>query len=117
MKTNFVENANLIHKNKYDYSLVNYTNNKTIVKIICTIHGVFEKRPDTHLRGSGCPICSINLASAKLRKTNIQFITEANISHVYKYDYSKVEYINQNKKIEIICPNHGSFLQTPKKSY
>ncbi len=30
------------------------------------------------------------------------------------YDYSKVNYINNGTKIEIICPIHGSFFQTPK---
>ena len=51
----FIEKANLVHNNKYDYSLVNYINNKTKVKIICKIHGAFEQIPDSHLRGRGCP--------------------------------------------------------------
>lgn len=31
-----------------------------------------------------------------------------------KYDYSKVEYINNRVKICIICPTHGEFWQSPK---
>jgi len=45
------------HSNKYDYSLVNYINSRTKIKIICKIHGVFEQEPANHVRGQGCPDC------------------------------------------------------------
>ena len=32
-----------------------------------------------------------------------------------KYDYSKVEYVNNSTKVCIICPIHGEFWQTPNK--
>ena len=35
----FVKNK---HNNFYDYSLVEYKNQKTKIKIICPIHGIFE---------------------------------------------------------------------------
>ena len=35
--------------------------------------------------------------------------------HGYKYDYSKVDYINSSIKIDIICEKHGVFKQTPNK--
>ena len=38
----FIKRSIIFHKNKYDYSLSNYINNYTKVKIICPIHGVFE---------------------------------------------------------------------------
>ena len=53
----FIEESKKIHKNKYDYSLTVYVNNKTKVKIICPEHGVFEQRVDLHKNGSGCPKC------------------------------------------------------------
>jgi len=56
----FIEKANEVHNGRYDYSLVGYKNNKTNVKIICKTHGVFTKRPDTHLQGYGCPQCLIH---------------------------------------------------------
>lgn len=34
-------------------------------------------------------------------------------AHGDKYDYSKMEYINCDTKINIICPIHGEFYQTP----
>lgn len=104
----FIEKANIIHKNKYDYSLVEYINNRTAVKIICPKHGIFELTPKNHLYGCVCPLCS------KTKKSNKEeFANKANIVHNGIYDYAKVEYINSMTKVEIVCPKHGSFWQTP----
>lgn len=43
-----------------------------------------------------------------------EFITKATNTHSGFYDYSKVEYVNTNIKVCIICPEHGEFWQTPK---
>jgi hypothetical protein len=101
----FVEKANILHNNKYDYSLVEYINSKTKIKIICPEHGIFEQMPYLHLQEHGCPICRISYFE--------KFIEKANILHNNKYDYSLVKYINNNTKIKIICPEHGEFKQTP----
>lgn len=54
----FINKAKKIHNNEYDYSLVDYKNNKTDIKIICKKCGnVFEQLPQNHLKGCGCPIC------------------------------------------------------------
>ena len=53
----FIQESILKHGNNYDYSLVNYINDKTKVKIICPIHGEFKQSSGHHLRGNGCPIC------------------------------------------------------------
>lgn len=57
----FIEKSNLIHNGKYDYSLVDYVNRRTKVKIICKDHGLFEQTADTHLNNkSGCPVCALS---------------------------------------------------------
>jgi len=43
----------------------------------------------------------------------IQFIEEANQKYYNRYDYSKVVYKRNYNKVEIICPEHGSFWVTP----
>lgn len=106
---NYIENFKKKHGNKYDYSLVEYINNKTKIKIICEEHGIFEQRPDMHLRGNGCPKCSI-----KYKLTTDEFIKHCKEKHGDKYDYSLVKYINNKTKIKIICNEHGIFKQTPK---
>ena len=110
---NFLLKSKLVHNNKYDYSMVDYKNNKTKVKIICKEHGVFEQRPDNHIGGQKCPSCSLIERSIKRRNTVDEFIERSRISHGDKYDYTFVEYETNNKKVKIICPIHGDFYQTP----
>lgn len=45
--------------------------------------------------------------------TTEQFIEKAKNIHGNKYDYSKTEYVNAEKKVCIICPEHGEFWQRP----
>ena len=49
------------------------------------------------------------------RVTLEKFIERSKLLHDNKYDYSKVEWIDTRHKVEIICPEHGSFLQKPYK--
>ena len=41
------------------------------------------------------------------------FIKKARLVHGDKYDYFKVNYINDRTKVIITCPLHGDFAQTP----
>ena len=109
----FIEKANKIHNNKYDYSKVQYINNETKVCIICPKHGEFWQEPKNHLNGQGCPKCKSEKNKERCNKGIEQFIKEAKEIHGDKYDYSKVNYINTNEKVCIICPEHGEFWQTP----
>lgn len=110
----FIRQAQNTHGNKYDYSLTKYINNITKVKIICPIHGEFEQTPRTHKRG-GCPKCKYLNLSNRFSHTNKDFITKAQQVHDDKYDYSKVQYVNSDTKIIIICPIHGEFKQAPAR--
>jgi len=42
------------------------------------------------------------------------FIERTNQIHQNKFDYSRSVYVDNKTKIEIICPLHGSFWQTPR---
>ena len=53
----WIEAAEQIHHNKYDYSLVKYIASNKKVKINCSFHGVFEQEPQLHERGHGCSKC------------------------------------------------------------
>lgn len=106
----FVKLSNIIHGFEYDYSNVNYINNKTKVNIICHKHGEFKQTPTKHLSGQGCPMCH-----GKIKMTKKQFIDKANIIHNDIYDYSKSCYISYDTKLCIICPIHDEFFQTPNK--
>lgn len=45
--------------------------------------------------------------------TQKEFIKRSKIKHNNFYSYEKVNYINFETKIEIICPIHGNFFITP----
>lgn len=57
--TEFIKKAREVHGDKYDYSKVEYKNNRENVCIICKVggHGEFYQNAGNHLRGYGCPKC------------------------------------------------------------
>ena len=104
----FIDKSKILHGNKYDYSLVDYKNLRSKVKIICPMHGEFNQMPEKHLKGRGCIYC------AKTRKLNTEiFIERSNKKHNFYYNYSLVDYKNSHTKVKIICPKHGEFEQLP----
>lgn len=107
----FINQGNLIHNNKYNYSKANYINAKTNVKIICPIHGEFEQSPKLHLAGSGCPKCSREKIALNQTLNTEDFVNKATLIHGDKYDYSKSKYISGRSKLIITCLTHGDFEQ------
>ena len=97
-KDEFIKQSNNVHNYKYDYSLIDYKNIKTKIKIICLKHGIFEQRPSRHLLGDGCPKCSSNF-----KKTQDEFIIISKEIHGDKYNYSLVNYVNNSTKVKINC--------------
>ena len=102
----WIEKAKLIHKDNYDYKLVNYINSKSKIKIICKkSNHIFEQRPNDHLQGKGCGLCN--------KLTTQIFINKSNEVHNFKFSYPNAHYINNRTKIKIECVVHGEFEQIP----
>lgn len=93
-----IESANKIHSNKYDYSLVyeQYERNK---------QKVFRVSMNNHIsKKSGCPKCYYEnkfLTTKEYVEKAIKLDIENN------FDYSLVNYIDRDTKIDIICKKHG----------
>jgi hypothetical protein len=104
----FIEKCKKIHNDKYCYDNVNYVKNNIKVIIVCELHGEFSQTPQSHLAGNGCPRCKKNYKS-----DTKDFIRKCKEVHSSKYDYSIVEYIKSDVKVNIICKLHGGFSQTP----
>lgn len=102
----FIEKANKIYNNKYDYTKTIYKNARSKVIITCPEHGDFEQLARTHLRGSACSGCGGNTPL-----DNNTFIGKAAIAHKNKYSYDKTDYKSNSKKVIITCLIHGDFLQ------
>jgi len=98
---------NEIHDHKYDYSLVEYKNSRTKIKIICDEHGIFEQNPRGHMSGKGCRDCGY------INKRISNIIERFESIHGDLYDYSLVQYKNNKTKVSIICNEHGIFKQIP----
>lgn len=89
----FIRKARLIHKNTYDYSKVIYHGNKVPVEIICSKHGSFWQKPNTHTSAkSGCALCFESKGEKAVEefliKYGISFIREYPIKpYRYRYDF------------------------------
>ena len=108
----FLLKSREIHGDKYDYSMVNKINGgKSKIDIICKEHGIFEQRVSNHINiGDGCPKCS-----GKGKWNDDTLKSEFIKIHSNKYDYSNTKFTGVNNKVEIICKNHGKFLQNIHK--
>lgn len=109
----FIQKAKEIHGDRYDYSMVVYERSKHKVEIVCRKHGSFLQTPNSHLCGRGCPGCKSDSVARSILHAPDIFLGRAEDVHGEKYDYSRVNYKGVDKKVEIICADHGSFWQTP----
>lgn len=111
----FIKKSNIAHNFKYNYDKSIYINKQTKVIVICPEHGDFEVTPGAHyILKSGCPECA-KISRSKTKSKGLEkFIKQANLKWNSFYNYSKVNYINNYTKVEIICPIHGSFFKDPR---
>jgi len=109
----FISQAKEKHGETYDYTEVNYVNHNAKVKIICKEHGLFEQKAGNHLRGDGCIKCA-GIYSPSTDK----WIEKAKEKHGNdRFDYSKVEYINAYKEINIGCKTCGKYFKQSPTSH
>jgi len=95
-KEEFIEYSKLIHKDKYDYSKVDYKNNKTKVTIICKEHGEFSQTPNDHIGNHGCRKCS----------------EQNQLNYNLKEAYSKEnENFNLNFYVIELCNNNDTYIK------
>ena len=100
-KDKFVEKSIKRHGLKYDYSLVNYLDSTTKVKIICPIHGEFLQTPQAHVRGNGCPLCA-NKRRGDAFRLSKEELNKLNNSSLDEIDQRVLDLLNK----EIIELNH-----------
>lgn len=102
-------------KSRYNrnYELIDeYVDYKTKIKIKCIKHGEFLQSPEGLMKGYQCPKC------LEESKPNLKSFIEKSIEiHGNRYDYSKVDFINNRTKVNIICSEHGEFTQRPSDHY
>lgn len=121
----FIDKAILVHKNRYDYSNINYVNSRTKVNIICKKHGIFLQLANNHLKGSGCNKCNRSLGELKIenildeRKINykVEFIFE-DLKYKYplRFDFAILNINNIKFLIEFNGKQHYNYFPVFHKS-
>jgi hypothetical protein len=103
----FLAAAGAVHGDTYDYSCIDYKNNKTKVEIICSKHKAFWQTPEKHKTGQGCPECGGN------RPIDLPlFLKKCADKHGSKYSYHLVDetyFTGAAVKVPVVCHEHGAF--------
>lgn len=108
----FIEEAQKVHNNKYNYSKFNYVSAHVKGIIICPEHGEFEQSPANHLAGKGCPDC----AKSKMSKGEAivkNYLDKNNIAYKkqYRIKFPKEIRISEYGYIDFYLPEHNIFIE------
>ncbi len=116
----FIDEARIVHGDKYDYSKVNYENTSTKVCIICKEHGEFWQAPYTHLNGHGCSKCAYESERKRHIYSQEEIIEKLRSIFGVRYSYEKVVYKSMKTPITLVCHEkdangveHGEFSMRP----
>jgi very-short-patch-repair endonuclease len=82
----FIEKANIVHNNIYNYTKTEYTKQNEKVIIICETHGEFLQQPSNHLQGQRCPKCVKKTETKLYEKIQPLYST---IIHQFKQEWCK----------------------------
>jgi len=118
-KDEFVQEAIKKWNGKYKYDNVDYEGSNIKVMITCPLHGDFPQSPKDHLSGKeGCKKCyskriSSNTEDFIKKAQKIHFLYDEDGNKIPKYTYDNVDYKGALRMVNITCPLHGDFPQTP----
>jgi len=104
----YLDRCLVVHNGRYSYDKTTFSRSADPVTIYCPDHGRFSQKLLNHLNGVGCPKCA---------GRGVDWVARFRSVHGDTYDYSLVRYEGYKKKVEIICPEHGSFWQSPDNHY
>jgi hypothetical protein len=102
-----IQDFRRVHGDRYSYDTATLTNNKRRIRAICKDHGPFQVSHYKHLKGAGCLHCTGHYHHQAKR----YFVKRARAVHGDKYTYGR--YTKAVKKMQITCPVHGYFSQSP----
>lgn len=99
------EDCNIIHSNKFDYSLFVYKNLNTKSIIICPVHGEFNQRLSNHLLGQDCPKCARETTISKVKMSKDKFEELLNKVHP---NLQCTSYVSYKEKAAFTCDKHSN---------
>lgn len=65
-KREFARRCDIKHRGKFDYTAVEYVNQKKMITLNCAYHGEFITSCKNHMTGSGCPKCGVSTDQLRL---------------------------------------------------
>jgi len=107
----FVKRANEIYSHKYGYDKCVYIHSLDYVIVTCPKHGDFKIKASNHINNKqGCPRCSKESASLKLRTSYDNLMEDIKKLNV-DFDFSLIpkDFKNKRQKVDVICKKHGKF--------
>lgn len=105
-----IEQFKEVHRDKYDYSDVEYEHTNKEVKIWCKkCNSYFFQKPSNHKVGRGCPTCGFKSRYIKMKTPQEDVIKRFKEVHGNRYIYDFVNYKGRNEKILILCRQCGLF--------
>lgn len=110
----FIAKSKELHGDNFDYTLCNFVNMTTKVKLICNkCKNIVEVKPFDNLKRHTCKFCAGNK-----RFTTEDFISKSIKIHGDKFDYKNCVYINNHTPMEILCKEHNiTFMQSAVNHY
>lgn len=105
-----IDQLNQIHKNKYDYSLVDWQGGGNRIEIICSIHGSFWQRPHNHIsHKQGCPKCKYSVSNKEEKWLDLMNIDKINRQKYFKIGKNKIIADGYDPSSNTIYLFHGDY--------
>lgn len=105
----FISQSKSKFGDRFDYTNTRYVRGSDEVSLRCALHGDISIKPKDHLSYKfGCGKCGDEVTRALRGRAVLKRAVKL---HEGKYDYSRFVFKNVNEKVEIVCPEHGSFWQ------
>ena len=124
-KDDFINKASFVHNNYFSYEHCDFTTVSDYVTVTCPVHGDIRVLAHNHLYGANCKKCQkegITHKTTKLPKinkstrrlTNEEFKERVRSVWGDRYTFNeRTNYEKANKRVIIVCPEHGEFSITP----
>lgn len=112
-KQEFLQQANLIHKDAYDYSEIHYINTLTKVKIFCkACKKFFMQTPHGHLSGRGCPYCCKSKAELVIKN----WLESKNIEYNFQAKFKDCK-DKHNLSFDFYLPTYNTCIEYQGKQH
>ena len=106
-KDDFIKEAKKIHGDKFSYGKVKeFKNVWDKVTITCPIHGDFEQRVWSHLRGQGCPMCNSSHMETNIRKLLIE--NDIDFKEQWNWDWLKYKSLQY---VDFYLPDYNTVIE------